>query len=76
MWPGVDSPTIHAAAAAHMEGSCVKGVVGWVKRYLGGWLSVAGGPPWLVFCDELVMAVHFWMTPQPLGSCEAVAAYM
>ena len=29
-----------------------------------------------VFCDDLAMAVYFWMTPQPIGSCEAVAAYV
>ena len=29
-----------------------------------------------VFLDDLAMAVHFWMTPQPTGSYEAVAAYV
>ena len=33
-------------------------------------------PPHAHFLDELAMAVHFWVTPQPLCSCEDVAAHM
>ena len=33
-------------------------------------------PPDASFCDDLAMAMYFWMAPQPIGSCEAVAAYV
>ena len=46
----------------------------------GGWggagrgLTVAGGPPWPVFCHDLAVAVYLWVAPQPTGGCETIAA--
>ena len=52
------------------------GTGGVVGVLLGGGYQLLVAPPWPVFCDDVVIAVHFWVAPQPIGGCEAVAADM
>ena len=75
--PGSTLPHSMLLPLPVLECGCVEGAGGVGKTIISRrWAISCWWPPLALFCDELVMAVHFWMTPQPLRSCEAVAAYM